>query len=708
MTNAACPPAPPRSVTVIVPVYGDWESLRQCLASLKDHVDPRHSVMVVNDCGPDADMVERNVLEAIGDRPNFAYHRNAGNMGFVKTCNRAVFELDRTENDILLLNSDTIVTDGFLEEMLEVLYLSDRHGVVTPRSNNATLATVPLRPTGAILREDLAYSWRVYEAVKAHLPRYAVVPVGVGFCLLVKRRLIKNFGLLDEVFGLGYNEENDFCLRVNKYGYSSVLANRAFVYHLEGRSFSLEQKEVLNGRNEAILLQKHGYYRAMVKRYFDDDIDPVDYFADAIARVDPKVKVLVNLFHFPSVIAGTTKAGIGLLQYLRSVDLAAHNVEIAILCHPDAVGYHRLSRFGFRIVDPRTIGDELFHISYSPLQYFHAENLILTNRHALRCVFTLLDIIVLRCQYLLAVDFTRRTIFRDALRLADKVVAISEFTKEDAMAYFHASAQQFEDKVVSIHLGVPGLAEDAGPRRRGGRGVRRPRLTDAERYILVFGNDYHHKAIALTLPYLERLDCVSVILGPRRLRSDAGNIVLAPSGGIADEEIEALLAHCSMVLFPSHYEGFGLPILEAAHHGKPVLYYASAVGDEIARLARAHVAVESFETFDQVPAKIRELLGRTSFVPDGDSPPLRSLSDYNREVFGLVLELARQPYTDFQGLRDRWNYFMHVSDYYGGPPPRGESPPLRQQLVAKLKEYPRVYRATRRIYRSIWPEGPPS
>ena len=707
MTHAARTDMPRRSVTVVVPVYGDWDSLRQCIESLTEHLDERHPVLLVNDCGPEVETMERNILRAIEDRPNFAYHRNAQNMGFGKTCNRAVFELDDTDNDILLLNSDTIVTEGFLEEMLEVLYLIDRHGVVTPRSNNATLATVPLRPIDAIPREDLAYSKQVYDAVKDHLPRYTVVPVGVGFCFLVKRRLIKNFGLLDEVFGLGYNEENDFCLRVNKYGYSSVLSNRAFVYHLESRSFSGEQKEALDRRNESILVQRHGYYPMMVKRYFDVYIDPVDQFADVIAGVNRKVKILINLFHFPHVIAGTTKAGIGLLQYLQSMDLDRQNIEVVILCQVEAVGYHGLNRFGFRIVHPHTIGDEVFHISYCPLQFFHAENLIITNRHALRSVFAMLDIISLRCQYLLATDLRRRTVCLDALRLADKVVTISEFTKDDTLAYFSVSAHQLEDKIVSVHLGVPRSTRDEESRGRPDRRIRRPTLTDANKFILVFGNDYYHKAIDEVLPYLEKQDLVSVILGPQRLHRDSANIVVASSGGIADDEIEALLAHCSLVLFPSQYEGFGLPMLEAAHHGKPVLYYASEVGDEIAQLARPYVDVEAFETFDQLPAKIQHILGREPFVPDENVPPLRSLTDFNREVFGLVLDLARQPYTDFQGLRDRWHYFMNVSEYYYGQPRAGLRQAMREKVIAKLKRYPGVYLTTRQIYRRIRPKKTP-
>ena len=682
-----------RSVTVVVPVYGDWESLRQCLESLKDHIDRRHAVLLVNDCGPDADAIEHHVLCAITDQPNFAYHRNSRNLGFVKTCNRAVFELDRTDNDILLLNSDTIVTRGALEEMLEVLHLIDRHGVVTPRSNNATLATVPLRPIEAISPEDLAYSKRVYDAIKEWLPRYTVVPVGVGFCLLVKRRLIENFGFLDETFGLGYNEENDFCLRINRYGYSSVLSNRAFVYHLGNRSFSVEQKEALEQRNSSILVGRHDYYFMMVRRYFDEYVDPVDHFADVIAGVNRKVKVLINLYYLPRVRAGTTKTAVGLLRYLRELDLDAQNIEITVLCQSYVVDYHDLNRCGFRLVHPHTIGDEVFHISYCPLQFFHVENLLLTNRHALRSVFAMLDVISVRCQYLLAEDVKRRSIFLDALRLADKVVATSDFTKADTLAYFHASAARFEDKLVTVHPGVP----------RQGRWVRRPTLTDADRFILVFGNEYHHKAIDRALPYLEQQDVVSVILGSRQFARASGNIVVAPSGDLPDEEIEALLAHCSLVLLPSQYEGFGLPILEAAHHGKPLLYYGSEVGEEIARLARPYIHVEAFETFEELPAKIRHLLDQQPFVPAASVPPLRSLDDYNRDVFALVLDLARQPYSDVQGLRDRWQYFMNVRAYYDGEP----WPRFRQRVITKLNEYPRLFRASQRIYRTVWPKKRP-
>lgn len=134
-----------RNVTVVVPVYKDWSTLKLCIDSLKEWVQGSHQVFFINDMGPEWEDLEKRIRSAIKGLDHFHYFKNDSNLGFVKTCNRAALELDQTGNDILLLNSDTKVTEGFLEEMSRVLYLAEKHGVVCPRSNNATLLTVPVK-----------------------------------------------------------------------------------------------------------------------------------------------------------------------------------------------------------------------------------------------------------------------------------------------------------------------------------------------------------------------------------------------------------------------------------------------------------------------------------------------------------------------------------------------------------------------------------
>lgn len=257
------------NVSIVVPVYGDWPSLKDCIDSLKKYVDgDRHSVMFVNDCGPDVEVMEKNITSSIRGFNNFTYYRNKKNLGFVGTCNRAVLELDKTDNDILLLNSDTKVTEGFLEEMLKVLYSTQRIGAVSPRSNNATIATVPLSAAGQ-KGIDPEKSYKIFLKLRTKLPAYSITPVAHGFCMLIRRSLIKKYGLFDPIFGKGYGEEVDFCQRIRRHGYRSALCNRAYVFHLEARSFTLETKNKLLEKNNQIIWERYPEYRQSVRDYME-------------------------------------------------------------------------------------------------------------------------------------------------------------------------------------------------------------------------------------------------------------------------------------------------------------------------------------------------------------------------------------------------------------------------------------------------------
>ena len=285
-----------RPVTVVVPVYGDLESLRTCVASLLEHVDlSRHRILLSNDNGPEADRIEAALLEQIGDRRNIRYSRNPQNLGFVGNCNRAVLELDDSGNDILLLNSDTIVTAGFLDELTAVLAESPTHGAVCPRSNNATIASLPFALRVPSAGREPARTMEVHAALSALLPRYSYTPTAMGFCLLIRRELIDRFGLFDEAFAPGYGEENDFCLRIGRHGFRSMIAHRALVMHQGARSFTGSRREALRSAHEKLVVERYPDYTATVRRYIYIERDPVDVFADCLVPAGNSTKLLVDI-----------------------------------------------------------------------------------------------------------------------------------------------------------------------------------------------------------------------------------------------------------------------------------------------------------------------------------------------------------------------------------------------------------------------------
>jgi GT2 family glycosyltransferase len=260
------------------------------------HVDSPHDrVLLVNDAGPEVDAIESVAREVTAGLDRFRYERNERNLGFVGACNRAALELDTSDRDILLLNSDTETTPGFLDELSAVLHESPDHGVVCPRSNNATIASLPHRLRDPTSPRTAERTRAVHEALAGELPRFSYAPVSMGFCFLVRRELITAHGLFDEAFSPGYGEENDFCLRMGALGHRSLIAHRALVFHLGSRSFSRARRAKLRAAHERLLVERHPHFPAAVRDYLTRGADPVDVFADVLAPADDRPRILLDL-----------------------------------------------------------------------------------------------------------------------------------------------------------------------------------------------------------------------------------------------------------------------------------------------------------------------------------------------------------------------------------------------------------------------------
>jgi GT2 family glycosyltransferase len=108
-------------------------------------------------------------------------------------------------------------------------------------------------------------------AARLHDGQSAEIPVGVGFCLYVRHDCLAQVGLPDAaVFGRGYGEESDFCMRARARGWSHRLAADVFVFHAGGRSFAGRRAALLE-RSQALLEQRYPGYAAAVWRYIRSD-----------------------------------------------------------------------------------------------------------------------------------------------------------------------------------------------------------------------------------------------------------------------------------------------------------------------------------------------------------------------------------------------------------------------------------------------------
>src|SRR5262249_21159336 len=110
---------PTAQLCVIIPVYKDAIATLTCIESVLHHRDAElHRVVLVNDCSPDEDMAA--LLGSYRENKNLFILTNETNLGFVKSANRAMSFCE--PHDVLLLNSDTVIFNGALDELWRVAY----------------------------------------------------------------------------------------------------------------------------------------------------------------------------------------------------------------------------------------------------------------------------------------------------------------------------------------------------------------------------------------------------------------------------------------------------------------------------------------------------------------------------------------------------------------------------------------------------------
>jgi len=255
---------------VIIPVYRGREETLACIDSVRRTTGDDARIVVVDDATEDAALAA--ALDALSAGGGLTLLRNPQNLGFVASVNRAL-ALHPT-HDAVLLNSDTRVFDDWLPRLRAAAYSGRRVGTVTPLSNAGSIASYP-HARGAEVSPE--YAQGLHALARAtHPGRSVEIPVGVGFCLYVRRDCLRDVGELDvALFAKGYGEEVDFCLRARRRGWSHRLAADVFVYHAGGLSFGPRRTALLDRSQRLISLRYPGYDGFIASFQAQDPVQPL-------------------------------------------------------------------------------------------------------------------------------------------------------------------------------------------------------------------------------------------------------------------------------------------------------------------------------------------------------------------------------------------------------------------------------------------------
>lgn len=245
---------------IVIPFFNGLHHLRQCLRSVALFTEGAYRLYLVDDCS-DAyvEGAVRNIARAFFTGGQVTILRNHANRGFLGSANRGLRQ--GNSDAVVLLNSDTVVTPGWLQKMSRHLQQSAEVGIVCPLSNHANFTRIEF-VSGATF---MGMSQLVETGSQAVAPD---IGIASGFCFLIRRSVVNRLGAFDPAFGRGYYEEADLCLRAAEVGYRTVAAADTFVYHHGWGSFGVEGRNAQMRTNQRVFEQRWGRAHQYLKEAF--------------------------------------------------------------------------------------------------------------------------------------------------------------------------------------------------------------------------------------------------------------------------------------------------------------------------------------------------------------------------------------------------------------------------------------------------------
>ncbi|OBY86923.1 methyltransferase domain-containing protein [Delftia sp. JD2] len=344
-------PMPQQPVDVIVPVYRGLDDTRNCIESVLASPCRTHwQLVVINDASPEPE-VTAWLREKAAQEPRITLLENEENLGFVGTVNRGMAL--NTAHDVLLLNSDTVVANDWLDRIRQAAYGDARIASVTPFSNNATICSYPRFCEGNDLPPGMDTAAIDALCARTNPGQVVDVPTGVGFCMYIRRDSLNAVGLFDtEHFGKGYGEENDFCQRAAEAGWRNLHLLDTFVLHTGGVSFG-ESKSPRERAAMETLRRLHPRYEADVMAFVQADPARTARLALDVARLQAEA------VQQPVVLAVLHDRAGGTVRHVRELAQFLQGKALFLMLSPAAGGTVVLRRaeekeafeLAFRVAD---------------------------------------------------------------------------------------------------------------------------------------------------------------------------------------------------------------------------------------------------------------------------------------------------------------------------------------------------------------------
>ena len=210
-------------VAIVILNWNSYEDTKECLDSLEDVTYPNYEIIIVDNGSTDGSVARLEMAF-----PQHKFIRSEENLGFAGGNNIGIkYALAQGVNYVLLLNNDTIVSPGFLTEMVKTAEEDQTIGLVGGKIYRYGTHEIHHAGGKLVLWRGTGYSFRGDRAGHNGVRNVSFI---IGCLMLIKSKAIEDIGLLDEQYFFG-GEDVEYCWRARKAGWQIRVSLDAEIWH---------------------------------------------------------------------------------------------------------------------------------------------------------------------------------------------------------------------------------------------------------------------------------------------------------------------------------------------------------------------------------------------------------------------------------------------------------------------------------------------
>ena len=564
----------------------------------------------------------RDSVETLG----FTYFHSPGVKEKLESFNVLLDENSKTENDVLLVDESLLlslpVDTSFFQEMRDILYYTEKHAFISPRIDTY---------------DDPVY----YGEYLKLLPWFSILSEPDIRCVIIKKKVIDILIHFDNSYSSFYYFFKDFIQRANCYGFSAVRSNYNLIH--DPGNFLNDRDN--NTEDENIFLNRFPYYYWVMKNYYNAyEKHPMDRFLVLFSKKYAKKKILLNYHIMPCLYCGTSEYQLAFADAFYR--LFHDKYEIYIYTNRPADNFHRLSEKYPNVLFHDTISG-VFDLGFCAHQPFRMEDHVFLNQYCLKSVYSMLDIIMLRCNYVINEhpnNTNLDSVVRFGFQVCDGIISISDNSTEDYKAYYISDTLIKDKPVKRVYIASNFVSSEE-----------KSYDLPFDTYFLITGNHYRHKAVVEAIHVVSNTPHNYIaIVGNLKAGYINGNVYGYTSGQLNEDFINYLYANCQAVIFPSLYEGFGLPVAISLKNKKRIIMYNCMLNKELYQ--HFHEFKDYFYFFD----KFSQICGIIESMDFSDAPAAAEYKDTWEntaiEIESFFDEILKTK-INVKELLDRWHLF---------------------------------------------------